>query len=100
MANVYQSGSVYADSVGQLVTGRCRVSHIIFYGASAGNAATVRDGTSGSDAIKATITASGTHSTIHLDLSGDPMLFNEGIYLSAISASCHVTLILTRDRSS
>lgn len=97
MAIVYQSGSVYATSVGQLVSGRTKVAHIIFCPHSGGDEMILHDGTSGSDPIKLDLHGSGAHQTIHLDLSSKPMVFATGIYLGTISANCHVTIITTNE---
>lgn len=97
MAITYQSGSVYADSTGQLVTGRAKVAYIIFCPHNSGDEFVLRDGTGGSDPVKLTIHGAGTHQLVFLDFSRRPMLFNDGIYLSTISANCHLTVVLTNE---
>lgn len=97
MAIVYQSGSVYADTTGQLVTGRAKIAYIIFSPNSNGDEFTLRDGTSGSDPVKITVASTSSTSPTVINLSDKPMVFISGIYLSSISLSCHLTIVLTNE---
>jgi hypothetical protein len=94
MAITYQSGSVYIDVAGLAVTGRTKIAHMIFTGANKTDSVTLIDNTSGTTPVKIVLTGSSTASTQSYYFSV-PMLFNTGIYCSAISASCSLTLITT-----
>ena len=100
MAITYQSGSVYTDTTGALTATRSKVSCIIFTTSSAGDSFTLRDGTSGSDPIKIIVKHNTATNTYVIDLSSNPLVFNEGIYLSALSASCHLTIVVTSQGAS
>lgn len=95
MAITYQSGSVYADATGQLVLGRVKATHIIFAGVNSNDAFTIRDGDGAGDPIKLHAHVPSNYATLHLDFSTSPMVFQDGIYLSALSASCTITIILS-----
>ena len=97
MAITYQSGSIYATSTGQLVTGRVKVAYIMFCPHSNGDEVVLRDGTSGSDPIKFDIHGSGSYATVFLDFSNKPVVFADGIYCSVLSANCHLTIVLTNE---
>lgn len=96
MANIEFSGSIYCDSTGNLTTKRnLKVAYILYTSSAAGDSAIFRDGTAGTDPLKLKVqNISATDSKL-LDFSAKPIVFQNGIYCSAISASSTVTLILT-----
>jgi hypothetical protein len=100
MAITYQSGSVYADAAGQLITGRVKVAYLVFCPANGADQLTLRDGTSGSDPIKLNIHGEAAHRIVFLDFSNKPLVFNDGIYLSALGASSYLTLVITNEGKS
>jgi hypothetical protein len=97
MAIVYQSGSVYTDTTGQLVTGRTKIAYIVFCPSNTNDEVVLRDGTANTDPIKITLHGEGARKLIYLDFSSKPMVFNAGIHCSVLSANCHLTLVLTSE---
>lgn len=96
MANTVQSGTIYIDTnSAQVYTKKAKVAYIIYTSSSAGDALTLRDGDAGTDPLKITIKNPTATNTMVIDLSRKPMLFQDGIYVSALSASSTATLILT-----
>ena len=96
MTNVVQSGSIYIDTSGtQVYTKPAKVAYIIYTSSAAGDTLTLRDGDAGGDPLKITIKNPSNTNTMILDLSKVPLRFQDGIYVSTLSASSVATLILT-----
>ena len=95
MANVLQSNSVYVDSTGALTTKKTKVAYIIFTPDAANDAITLRDGDGAGDPLKLTLKGATAKQSTLFDFSNKPLLFQDGIYCSAITASATATLILT-----
>lgn len=100
MAIVYQSGSIYADATGQLYTGRIKIAYIIFTGDASGSTCMLRDGTSGTAPQKLRLITDTNHGSVVIDLTARALTFNDGIYLSQISANSNITLIVTTEGAS
>lgn len=100
MPITYQSGSIYTDTTGALADSRTKIAYIVFTGNSAGDSLELLDGTTGSDPVKIVLRTAVANDTIYLDFSNKPMLFNNGIYCSALSAGCDLTLVLTSEGAS
>ena len=92
MAITYQAGSVYIDTTGLAISGKCKISQIIFTSANKADSATLIDNTSGATPVKLVITGSSTESTRSI-VFPVPMMFTAGVYCSALSAGTSVTLI-------
>jgi hypothetical protein len=95
MANITQSSSIYIDSTGVAFTGRTKVAYIIFTPNAANDEITLRDGDGGGDPIKIHLHAATAKDSKVFDFSRRPMIFQDGIYVSALTASAKATLILT-----
>lgn len=96
MANVRCGNSIYVDSTGA-ITGsekNVKVSYISFTSDAAADTITFKD-SSTSGALKLTIKAAVADETVFLDYSFRPLLFPNGIYISAISANCTACIVLT-----
>lgn len=97
MANVRCGNSSYCDSTG-LVTAtgdkNIKVSFISFTSDAAADSITFKDSGSGG-ALKLTIKAALADETVFLDYSLRPLLFPNGVYVSAISANCTATIVFT-----
>lgn len=96
MANVEQSGSIYIDATG-VATAKTnkRVAYIFFTPDAANDALTLRDGDGAGDPLKITIKGDIAKKTTIFDMSKAPMRFQDGIYVSALTASATAVLILT-----
>lgn len=92
---VNTAGSIYTDQDGLLHTGRIKVSAILITSTAGNSLAVIRDGITAGSSIKLYVTSAGTHNQAYLDFSTMPLVFNNGIYLTNISASTHVTLVTT-----
>lgn len=94
MANVQNSNSFYADSTGLLTNSpNQRVSAILFTANASNDAITLTDGSGG--ATKLTVKAAVAKETKLIDLHLAPIIFPNGIYVSAISSSATATIITT-----
>jgi hypothetical protein len=91
----YTSGSIYTDQTGLLFTGRCKVAMSLFNNNGIATSVTLHDGTGGGDPIKVILKGDSNKGTHDIAYSPAYLVFNTGIYCSAISASCALTLILT-----
>lgn len=100
MAVVYQSGSAYINSTGLMITGRAKVAYLLFTSDEEADSVTLIDNTSGSTPVKLVVKSAVADETVMLDFSRNPLVFNTGIYCSAISANCHITLVLTNSGGS
>jgi hypothetical protein len=97
MANNEFSGTLYCDSTGQLTSKKnIKVAYILYTSSAAADSITLRDGTAGSDPIKLKVQNILATDTKVVDLSNKPIVFQNGVYCSAISASSVATLILTQ----
>jgi hypothetical protein len=97
MANVYRSGSIYVDSTGVVVTRRVKVAYIIFTPAAINDTMTIRDGDGAGDPLKLTLKGDIANHSTQFDFSNSPLLFEEGIYCSVLTAGALVTFILTSE---
>jgi hypothetical protein len=95
MANTAQSGSIYVESTGVVFTGKTKVAYIIFTPNANNDMITIIDGDSGSDPVKIHIHGAIAQETKMFDISNRPMIFQNGIYISALSSNAKATLILT-----
>jgi hypothetical protein len=94
MANVQNSNSFYVDSTGLLSDKpNIRVSGIIFTPNAANDAITLIDGTGGSTKLK--IQGATAKNTVLIDFHMAPIVFPNGIFVSAITASAVATIITT-----
>jgi len=96
MANVYQSGSIYVDSTGSLISKRCKVAYIIFTADSNNHNIILRDGTTSGAPLKLKVQSASGKSTTYLDFSKHPIVFNSGIY-ATIDSNATATLVLTSE---
>lgn len=97
MANVYRSGSIYVDSIGVVVNRRAKVAYIIFTPATANDVMTIRDGSGAGSPLKLTIKGDIAARSMPIDLSNSPLLFEDGIYCSVLTAGALATFILTSE---
>lgn len=96
MGNNKQSGSVYIDTnSAQVYTTKAKVAYVIYTSSAAGDNLVLIDGGAGGDPIKLNIKNPTATNTMVLDFSAKPLIFQDGIYVSALSASSVATLILT-----
>lgn len=96
MANNVQSGTIYIDTnSAQVYTKKAKVAYVIYTSSAAGDNLILRDGDAGTDPIKLNIKNPTNTNTMVLDFSRKPILFQDGIYVSALSASSIATLVLT-----
>lgn len=100
MAIVYQSGSIYATSTGQLITGRAKVAYILFNAQANNDNFELQDGLNNTSPIKLHIHSDNGLGPTVIDISKSPLVFNSGIYLSILPTNCHLTLILTNEGAS
>lgn len=93
MANVQNSNSFYVDSTGSLTDiSNQRVSTILFTASSPNDAMTLTDGSGG--ATKVVISASIANDTKWFQFRA-PIVFPNGIYVSAIDSGATATIITT-----
>ena len=96
MANVRCGNSIYVDSTGA-ITGsdkNVKVAYITLTSKLAADSITIKDsGTSG--ALKLTFKSALADDTKYFDFSRKPLLFPNGLYISAISANCTAMIVLT-----
>ena len=80
-----------------------RVHDIVFMPNDAGDAVTISDmasnGSIGAGATKVVLRAAVAKDTQHFRFTEAPMVFPNGIWISSMDADCHLTLILTDERS-
>lgn len=96
MANTVQSGTVYIDTnSAQVYTKKAKVSYIIYTTSGAGDQIVLRDGDGSSDPLKLSLKGAAANSTYTFDFSTTPIIFQDGIYVSTLSASSVATLVLT-----
>jgi hypothetical protein len=95
MANVCLGNKVYIDSTGAITNlpDRPKVAYIIFTPNASGDSVTLRETSSGSDIIY--VAGATAHQTQFLFMPECPLLFNNGIYVQAISASAKLIFVLT-----
>lgn len=92
MANEQNSNSFYVDSTGSLTTvPNTRVANIIFTANAGNDAITLTDGSGG--AVKLTIKAATAKETKQLIFWDSPIVFPNGIYVSALSTSATATIV-------
>jgi hypothetical protein len=97
MANVRCGNSCYVDSTGYIsATGskQVKVAYITFTSDAAADTITFKDAST-SGALKMTVKSAVADETVVLDFSTTPLVFPNGIYVSAISANCTATIITT-----
>lgn len=96
MANTYNSGSVYVDTDGHVVTKPCRVAYILFTPDAANDAAVVYDGSSTSAPLKMKLQGATAKQTMYFSFAEKPLSFSTGVYVD-IPTSGTMTLILTSE---
>jgi hypothetical protein len=95
MANTSQSGTVYIDTNdAQVFSGRCKVAYILHTSDNANDAIVLRDGTTSGAPIKISLKNPTADGTMAIDLSGSPILFQTGIYVSTLTSGSVCTLVL------
>lgn len=96
MANNVQSSTVYIDTnSAQVYAKKALVAYVIYTSSGAGDQIVLRDGNDGSDPIKLSLKVEAANSTQVFDFSRKPIIFQDGIYVSALSASSVATIVLT-----
>jgi len=95
MANTFQSGTLYVDSTGQVFTGAIKISYVVFRANAANDELILRDGTAGTAPIKLSIQIDTAKRTQTFDFSRNPIVFQTGVYCSAVTASAVATLQTT-----
>jgi len=91
MAIVTNGNSAKVDATGVVIDRKnVKLTCVIFTPNASGDSITLTDGNGGDE--KVTFEADST-ATVMFDLSNSPLLFPNGIYCSAISASSKATLI-------
>lgn len=93
MANAVIGNKIYVDSTGALTTARTKVAYVIFTSNVAGDSITLKETSGGNEVL--TVKAANADETIPIDVSNVPMVFQNGIYVSALSAGAVATLITT-----
>ena len=97
MANARCGNSYYIDSTGYVsATGskQVKVAYILFTSTLAADTITFKDAST-SGALKMTLKVPTASETILFDFSFNPLVFPNGVYVSAISANCTATIITT-----
>lgn len=101
MANTFRSGTIYVDTASaQLYTGPIKVTYITFTTANSNDAFTINDGTSGSDPIKLNVKQHQADTTVIYDYSRNPIIFQTGIYCSALSTGAIIMIQTTTQGAS
>lgn len=93
MANVENNNTFYVDSTGSLTSDKnVKVSAIIYTASAANSTITFKDADT-SGALKMTLKAL-ANETIYIDFQDKAIVFPNGIYISAITASSAATLVI------
>ena len=101
MANTFRSGTIYVDTASaQLYTGPIKVTYITFTTDNANDSFILRDGTSGSDPIKISAKHATADDSKLLDFSRNPIIFQTGIYCSALSTGAVIMIQTTTQGAS
>lgn len=95
MANVSSGNSLYIDSVGAANSQKNTIVKFITVTATGGNGTVSFENNNGDErALKITL-AVPHHNTLTVALDTSPLVFPDGVYVSAIT-NCVATLILTK----
>lgn len=101
MANTPRTNTIYIDTnAEQVYNGRCKVAYIIHTASGANDQIVLRDGDGNTDPLKLSIKNPTANATMTIDLSSSPIIFQDGIYVSTLSAGSVCTLILTSGNGS
>ena len=95
MANVFQSGSIFADTNGVAHNGAIKVTSIVFTSTAITDTVTIYDGDAVTDPIKCKLNGSNTHGSVQLDFSMKPLMFTTGIFIAGLSANCSLMFATT-----
>lgn len=96
MANNYNSGSIYVDTADSLAfSGRVKVAYILMTSDASYASAIIHDGLTISGPAKLHLKVGASHSTQLFDFSASPLIFNTGIFVDGLSASCKLTFVTT-----
>lgn len=94
MAAAYQSGSAYTDADGVLISGKVKISEVIFTNINRASTVTFHDGADSSAPIKFKLLGHTDRGTEHYSFIV-PIVFGTGIYISSLTSSCSVTVVTT-----
>lgn len=93
MANVRQANTWYVDTTGSLSTKKNeKIAYIILSTNAGGDSITLRESASGGN--KLTFKHSITNDSKVFDFSEVPLVFSQGIYVQALSASATATIVM------
>lgn len=93
---VAQAGSIFIDADGAASDERTKVSGIIFTTTGqVTDEVTLRDGSDSLSPIKTILRGSTLEASKQYELSLRPLIFQTGIYVDGLSASCSVTILTT-----
>lgn len=95
MAIVNTAGTIFVDVEGIASSSRTKVTYLIFSTANATATLVLRDGVTDSAPIKMSLKLGGANSTLPLDFSRLPIIFQNGIYCDNIASGDTVSIVTT-----
>lgn len=93
MANAVTGNKIYVDSTGELTTTRTKVAYILFTPDDANDEMILKETASGATCLH--LRGSTAKQTVQYDFTDVPLVFQQGIYVSALTSNAKATLITT-----
>lgn len=93
MANAIRGNKILIDATGVITTDRIKVAYALFTPSTANDSVTLKETSTDSDIL--ILQSATAKTTLQFRFEQVPILFNNGIYVSAISSGAKLVLITT-----